>query len=97
MLRGIETELLRKLVSPRLARKRRFRFDPRSLHACDLAGMADFRAKMLQTGATVNEVRLMGDLPPVKGGDKPLVSANLRGIEESSGAGNNPDSPDSPD
>ncbi|MBD5369629.1 MAG: phage portal protein [Bacteroides sp.] len=82
MLRGIETELLRKLVSPSLTRRRRFRFDPRSLHACDLAGMADYRAKMLQTGATVNEVRLMGDLSPVAGGDRPLVSANLRGIDE---------------
>ena len=40
--------------------------------------MADYRSKMLQTGSTVNEMRREMNLPPVDGGDVPMVSANLR-------------------
>lgn len=81
LLRNIEGELRRKLLSPSLSARYSFRFNPRSLHACDLAGMADYRAKMLQTGSTVNEVRRMENLPPVEGGDTVMVSANLKSLD----------------
>lgn len=90
LLSNIECEFRRKLISPELCGKYTYRFDRRSLHACDLNGMADFRAKMLQTGATLNEVRLLGDLPPVEGGDVPMVSTSLSpfgGCEPPGGSG----------
>lgn len=82
LLRNIECELRRKLISPELSGRYTFRFDVNSLHACDLVGMADYRAKLLQTGATVNEVRLMEGLGPVDGGDTVMVSANLRSLDQ---------------
>lgn len=82
LLRGIETELRRKLLSPSMCRKYKFEFDRRALFACDLNGMMTYGTKLLQLGTTVNEVRRMNGLPPVDGGDKVMVSANLRGIDE---------------
>lgn len=82
LLRNIETELLRKLVAPKLWRKRAFRFDRQSLHACDLDGRMGYLTRLLQIGVTVNEVRRMLDLPSVPGGDVALVSANLKGLDE---------------
>lgn len=82
LLRNIEVELLRKLITPALAHKYKFQFDRRDLHACDMDGLMKYRTSLLQTGTTVNEVRAMNNLPPVKGGDTVLISANLRGINE---------------
>lgn len=82
LLRNIENELRRKLLAPSMCGKYDFRFDPRSLHACDLSGMADYRSKLLQTGFTINEVRRMDDMPPVTGGDTVMVSANLKSLDE---------------
>ena len=82
LLRNIEIELRRKLVSPVLCSKYKFQFDRRDIHICDLDGMMNYRTKLLQIGTTVNEVRKMDNLPPVEGGDTVLVSANLRIIDE---------------
>lgn len=82
LLRNIEVELLRKLIAPALAHKYKFQFDRRDLHACDMDGLMKYRTSLLQTGTTVNEVRAMNNLPPVEGGDVVLISANLRGINE---------------
>ncbi len=82
MLRNIEVELRRKLIAPALAHKYKFQFDRRELFACDLNGMLFYRTKLLQIGATVNEVRRLGNLPAVDGGDTALVSANLRSVSE---------------
>lgn len=82
LLRNIEVELRRKLISPSLCRKYKFKFDRRELFACDLNGMMNYGTKMLQIGTTVNEVRKMNDLMPVEGGDTVMVSANLKGINE---------------
>ena len=82
LLRNIEIELQRKLIAPSLGGKYVFRFDRRDLHACDLDGMMNYRIKLLQIGTTVNEVRKMANLPPVDNGDTVMVSANLRGINE---------------
>lgn len=83
LLRSIEVELLRKLVAPALAYKYRFQFDRRGLYACDLDSKAKNQTARLANGtASVNELRKEENLPPVEGGDKILVSANLRGIDE---------------
>ena len=82
LLRNIEVELRRKLVSPSLCHKYKFEFDRRALFACDLNGMMNYGTKLLQLGTTVNEVRRMNNLAPVDGGDAVMVSANLRSINE---------------
>ena len=82
LLRNIETELRRKLIAPNLCAKYKIEFDRRQLFACNLNGMMNYGSKLLQIGATVNEVRRMNNLKPVEGGDTVMVSANLRGINE---------------
>lgn len=82
LLRNIETELRRKLIAPNLCAKYKIEFDRRQLFACNLNGMMNYGSKLLQIGTTVNEVRRMNNLKPVEGGDTVMVSANLRGINE---------------
>ena len=83
ILRKIECELLRKLVPPSLCCKRRFLFDRRGLYACDLASRVKYQADTIAAGLyTVNEWRREENKPPVEGGDRALVSANLKWIEE---------------
>ena len=54
LMRNIEIELRRKLVSPSLCHKYKFEFDRRALFACDLNGMMNYGTKLLQLGTTVN-------------------------------------------
>lgn len=83
LLRSIEVELHRKLVAPQLAHKYKIQFDRRGLYACDLDSKAKYQTTRLANGtASVNELRKEENLPPVEGGGKILVSANLRGIDE---------------
>lgn len=83
ILRKIENELHRKLVPPALCCDRRFQFDRRRLYACDLDSRVKYQLQTIQTGIyTVNEWRKEENKPPVEGGDRVLVSANLRGIDE---------------
>ena len=83
ILRKIETELLRKLVAPSLAMKRKFQFDRRGLYASDLDSRVNYQTKTIAAGLyTVNEWRQEENKEPVKAGDKVLVSANLKGIDD---------------
>lgn len=83
ILRKIEVELHRKLVSPALCYKRKFQFDRRGLYACDLDSRVKYQAQTIAAGIyTVNEWRKEENKPAVEGGDAVLVSANLRGIAE---------------
>lgn len=83
LLVQIETELLVKLVPQSLWGKRRIRFDREALYTTDLQTESLYYEKMLQTGVyTVNELRVKKGQSPVAGGDMPLVSANLKGIEQ---------------
>lgn len=83
ILRKIECELLRKLVAPSLAGKRRFMFNRQSLYACDLESRAKYWQQVIAAGLyTVNELRREENKPEVEGGDKVLVSANLKPIDE---------------
>lgn len=83
MLVQIEKELLCKLVPPSLAMKRKFEFDRSSLYACDLNSRVHYISQMIGAGlVTVNEARAMDGRAPVENGDRVLVSANLKSIEE---------------
>lgn len=81
LLRKIECELRRKLLSPSLAMSRKFQFDRRGLYASDLASRVKYQNDTIAAGIyTVNEWRREENKPPVQGGDTVLVSANLRDI-----------------
>lgn len=83
LLVQIELELLTKLYPRELWGKYRFRFDREVMYSTDLTTKAQYYKEMLQAGVyTVNELRSKEGLSPLKGGDVPLVSANLRGLEE---------------
>ena len=82
LLVQIETELLTKLLPQELWGKRRIRFDREALYTTDLQTESLYFEKMLQCGVyTVNELRVKKGQAPVPGGDTPLVSANLKGID----------------
>ena len=83
ILRKIEVELHRKLVPSALCCKRKFIFDRRELYACDLESRIRYQAQTIAAGIySVNDWRKVENMPAVEGGDKVLVSANLRGIQE---------------
>lgn len=82
LLVQIESELLTKLVPQTLWGKRRIRFDREALYTTDLQTESAYFEKMLQCGVyTVNELRVKKGQAPVPGGDTPLVSANLKGMD----------------
>jgi HK97 family phage portal protein len=82
LLVQIEQELLVKLLPRAVWGKRRITFDRETLYTTDLQTEGNYYEKMLQTGIyTVNELRAKKGMPPVEGGDVPLVSANLKGID----------------
>lgn len=83
LLRSIESELQRKLFLPSQYGRKRVRFDRRGLYACDLDSRVKYQTATIAAGLyTVNEWRQEENKPAVEGGDKVLVSANLKGIEE---------------
>lgn len=83
LLRRIEVELHRKLIPSALCCSRRFQFDRRGLYACDLDSKMKFYQMLLATGThTVNDLRSVENMNPVEGGDRVLVSANLRALDE---------------
>ena len=83
LLRKIECELHRKLIAPALCCKRRFEFDRRSLYACDLQSRVQYQTQTIAAGIyTVNEWRAAENMPQVEGGDRPLVSANLKDLNQ---------------
>lgn len=83
LLRNIESELQRKLFLPSQYGRRKIQFDRRGLYACDLDSRVKYQTATIAAGLyTVNEWRAEENKPAVEGGDKVLVSANLKGIEE---------------
>ncbi|MBP5460289.1 MAG: phage portal protein [Clostridia bacterium] len=83
LLRNIESELQRKLFLPSQYGRKRIQFDRRGLYACDLDSRVKYQTATIAAGLyTVNEWRAEENKPAVEGGDKVLVSANLKGIEE---------------
>lgn len=83
ILRRIECELLRKLVPYPLRDRRTIRFDRRALCAADPESRVRYQAATIGAGIyTINEWRHEENKPPVEGGDRILVSANLRDISD---------------
>ena len=83
LLRNIEAELQRKLFLPQQYGRRKIQFDRRGLYACDLDSRVKYQTATIAAGLyTVNEWRAEENKPAVEGGDKVLVSANLKGIDE---------------
>lgn len=83
LLRNIEQEFTRKLVGIRGYGKRIFCYDRRGIFAADLESRAKYQAATIACGIfTVNEWRKEENKPPVEGGDKVLISANLKDINE---------------
>ena len=88
LLRNIENEFLRKLVAPSLCMKRKFEFDRRALYACDLDSKVRYQNATIAAGLyTVNEWRREENRPEVEGGDRVLISANLKDITDISMSG----------
>lgn len=97
ILRKIESELHRKLVSRKLCCKRKFMFDRRSLYACDLDSKVKYQAQTIANGIyTINDWRRLENQPQVEGGDTVMISANLKSLSEWS-SGNEPDPSDAPE
>lgn len=83
ILRNIENELQRKLLLETSYTKRKIQFDRRGLYACDLDSRVKYQAATIAAGLyTVNEWRREENKLPVEGGDKVLVSANLKSIDD---------------
>lgn len=83
LLKQIESELLVKLLPRPLQSVRTIGFDREALYSTDLSTEALYLEKMLQTGIyTVNELRSRKGMRPVEGGNNPLVSANLRRLND---------------
>lgn len=83
LLRKIEAEFCRKLISNNIWTKYRFEFDRSQLYACDLESKIRYQSQKIGAGlSTVNEERRRENKPEVEGGDTLLVSANLKSIEE---------------
>lgn len=83
MLVQIELELLTKLVPRQLWGRRKLLFDREAMYSTDLSTKSTYYSGMLSTGIyTVNELRKKEGQAPVPGGDNPLVSANLRTLQD---------------
>lgn len=83
LLRKIECALQTALVSRGLYGKVKLQFDRRALFSLDLGARIDYQTKTIAAGIyTINDWRAEENKPSVEGGDRVLVSANLRGIDE---------------
>ena len=83
LLKKIENELKRKLIARKACGKCRFLFDRSAIYDTDLLSRAKYQMQTIQTGLyTINEWRTLENKPTVEGGDTPLVSANLKGLQQ---------------
>lgn len=81
ILRQIENEFNRKIFRRNMTE--RVHFDRVQLYATDLDGRMRYIEKRIQTGTmTPNEARESLGMAPVEGGDTPMISANLRPVNE---------------
>ena len=90
ILRNIEAELTAKFIPRSLYTKYKIKFDIESLLQTDLTTMASYMEKTIQNGIyTVNEWRIKQDMPPVEGGDTPMISCNVAPIDSAKIKGEN--------
>ena len=82
VLTQIENELNIKLIPRELAREYKIDFDIEPLLQTDLLTQADYINKTISAGVkTVNQWRKKFGQTPVEGGDKVLVTANLKSLD----------------
>lgn len=82
LLTQIENELQIKLIPRELAMQYKIDFDIEPLLQTDLLTQADYINKTISAGVkTVNQWRKKFGQAPVEGGDKVLVSANLKSLD----------------
>ena len=90
ILKRIEAEFNRKLISPTQYNKRRFKFDRRGIYSLDLQSLADYQKKTIEAGIyTINDWRRLENMPEVEGGDTVYVSTNLAELGSSKLSGSN--------
>lgn len=83
ILKTIEQEISRKLLTPSDRQKYKAKFSVNSLMRSDSTSRAAFYTQMLQNGVmTTNEVRQLEDLQPVAGGDDLRVQLNMTTIDK---------------
>lgn len=83
ILISIEQEFERKLIPAFRFGKYKFQFDRRAVAAMDLESRADYQMKTIQSGVyTINDWRKYENLPVVPDGDRVLVSANIKALDE---------------
>lgn len=90
ILKRIENEFTRKLVSPSYCCRKVFSFDRRDIYSLDLDARANYQMKTIQCGLyTVNDWRRIENQPEVEGGDAVFVSANLSRMDGAGPTDNN--------
>lgn len=82
IMRVIADEFNAKLIPDAVKDRYQFMFDVAALYAADPQTQAEYQAKMLGNGFTINEIRKMNNLPLLDGGDIAIVSANYKGLED---------------
>ncbi|HDA1165165.1 phage portal protein, partial [Staphylococcus aureus] len=83
IIKQYEEEFNRKLLTKTDREKNRyFKFNVKSYLRADSATQAEVYFKAVRSGYyTINDIREWEDLPPVEGGDKPLISGDLYPID----------------
>ncbi|WP_409994521.1 phage portal protein [Staphylococcus aureus] len=83
IIKQYEEEFNRKLLTKNDRRKGQyFKFNVKSLLRADSATQAEVYFKAVRSGYYgINEIREWEDLPPVEGGDKPMISGDLYPID----------------
>ena len=83
LLTQIEQEFTTKLISYQyIGTKEKIIFDRVALYQLDPKGAATYYKEMFSVGGmTSNEIRLVNDRPPVEGGDRAFVTANVAPID----------------
>lgn len=90
ILKRIEAEFNRKLISRSQYTKRAFKFDRRGIYSLDLQSLAEYQKKTIESGIyTINDWRRLENLPEVPGGDVVHVSTNLAPLGSDKLSGNN--------
>jgi len=82
LLRQIENEFFVKLIPREVASKYKIEFDLESFYQSDLTASSGYMEKFIQYGQyTINEYRIRRGMKPVDGGDTPMISANVKTVE----------------
>lgn len=89
ILKRIEAEFTRKLISRSQFGRRVFRFNRKGIYSLDLQSLADYQKKTIEAGIyTINDWRRQENLAEVEGGDIVHISTNLAPLGSDKLSGN---------